>query len=287
MLARFREAQLPGIARLRRLADEGRMPEPRSFPTREGRPGFARALRAAGAPAVIAEYKRASPSRGVINLDLTPADVARMYAENGAGAISVLTEEAHFQGSLQYLSDMAFAGVPLLRKDFLLDPLQVLETAATPASALLLIMRMFEGADDVREMIELAREHSIEAVCEVFDEADLDMARWAGAEIIQVNNRDLDTLATDLAVSRRLCRTRGQGELWISASGLESPQQVAEMGDLGFDAVLVGTFLMSRPDPGAALKELAEVGRSRKAALDAERAARRDVVRSGEGRPER
>lgn len=279
MLARFREAQLPGINRLHKLAGENRLPEPWTFPTREGRPSFSRALRAAGSPAVIAEYKRASPSRGVINLELTPADVARMYAQNGAGAISVLTEEAHFQGSLGFLADMAFAGVPMLRKDFLLDPLQVAETAATPASALLLIMRMFERADEVRGMIELAREHGIEAVCEVFDEADLDMARWAGASIIQVNNRDLDTLQTDLAVSRRLCRTRGQGELWISASGLETPEQVAEMGNLGFDAVLVGTFLMSRPDPGAALKELAEVGRARKAALDAERELRRGSER--------
>jgi indole-3-glycerol phosphate synthase len=279
MLARFREAQLPGIARLRWLEAAGELPAPLSFPGREGRPGFSRALRAAGSPAVIAEYKRASPSRGVINLDLSPADVAKMYAENGAAAFSVLTEEAHFQGSLQYLADMAFVGVPMLRKDFLLDPLQVAETAATPASALLLIMRMFDGADDVREMIERAREHGIEAVCEVFDEADLDMARWAGAEIIQVNNRDLDTLVTDLGVSRRLARTRGAGELWISASGLETPEQVAEMGDLGFDAVLIGTSLMSRPYPGAALKELAAVGLARKAARDAEREARREAER--------
>jgi len=266
MLARFREAQLPGINRLRKLAAAGEMPAPWQFPTREGRPCFSRALRAAGSPAVIAEYKRASPSRGVINLDLTPADVARMYAENGAAAFSVLTEQAHFQGDLRYLEEMAFAGRPMLRKDFLLDPVQVLETAATPASALLLIMRMFDGADDVREMLDLSREHGLEAVCEVFDEADLDMARWAGASIIQVNNRDLDLLTTDLGVSRRLARTRGAGELWISASGLDSPEQVAEMADLGFDAVLIGTSLMSRPDPGAALKELAAVGLARKAA---------------------
>jgi len=281
MLVRFREAQLPGIARLRKLEAAGELPAPWSFPSREGRPGFSRALRAAGAPAVIAEYKRASPSRGVINLDLTPADVAKMYAENGAAAFSVLTEEAHFQGSLQYLANMAFAGVPMLRKDFLLDPLQVAETAATPAAALLLIMRMFDGADDVREMIERAREHGIEAVCEVFDEADLDMARWAGAEIIQVNNRDLDTLVTDLDVSRRLVGTRGAGELWISASGLTTPEQVAEMGNLGFDAVLIGTSLMSRPDPGAALKELAAVGLARKAEREARRIAERNGGREG------
>lgn len=283
MLARFREAQLPGIARLRALAAAGDLPEPLDFPGREGRPAFSRALRAAGSPAVIAEYKRASPSRGVIRLDLSPQDVARMYAQNGAGAISVLTEETHFQGSLDYLAQMAFAGPPLLRKDFLIDPVQVLETAATPASALLLIMRMFDGADQVREMRELAREHGMEAVCEVFDEADLDMARWAGAEIIQVNNRDLDTLETSLDVSRRLVRTRGAGELWISASGLSAPEQVAEMGDLGFDAVLVGTSLMSQEDPGAALRALAQVGRDRKAAREAERQARHEAAERGGG----
>ncbi len=283
MLARFREAQLPGIARLRALAAADKLPEPLSFPDREGRPAFSRALRAAGSPAVIAEYKRASPSRGVIRLDLSPQDVARMYAQNNAGAISVLTEEAHFQGSLDSLARMAFAGLPLLRKDFLIDPVQVLETAATPASALLLIMRMFEGADQVREMRELAREHGMEAVCEVFDEADLDMARWAGAEIIQVNNRDLDTLETSLDVSRRLVRTRGAGELWISASGLSAPEQVAEMGDLGFDAVLVGTSLMSQADPGAALRALAQVGRDRKAAREAERHARHEAAGRGGG----
>lgn len=268
MLARFREAQLPGIARLRKLADAGELPAPYVFPGGE-RPPFSRALRGAGAPAVIAEYKRASPSRGVINLELSPADVARMYADNGAAAFSVLTEETYFQGSLEFLSAMAFADRPMLRKDFLLDPVQVLETAATPASALLLIMRLFPGAAEVRVMLDLCREHGLEAVCEVFDEADLDMARWADAEIIQVNNRDLDTLKTDLAVSRRLARTKGNGELWISASGLETPDQLREMADLGFDAVLIGTSLMSRPDPGAALAELAAVSQARRAAAKA------------------
>ncbi|OIN98412.1 MAG: hypothetical protein AUJ49_13290 [Desulfovibrionaceae bacterium CG1_02_65_16] len=265
MLDRFREAQLPGIARLRKQAGAGTLPAPCVFPGGQ-RPLFSRALRGSGAPAVIAEYKRASPSRGVINLDLTPADVARMYAANGAAAISVLTEQAYFQGSLEFLSAMAFAEKPMLRKDFLIDPVQVLETAATPASALLLIMRMFPGVAEVREMIDLCGEHGLEAVCEVFDEADLDMARWADAAIIQVNNRDLDTLKTDLNVSRRLARTKGDGELWISASGLDSPEQLGEMADLGFDAVLIGTSLMSRPDPGAALAELAAVSGSRKAA---------------------
>ena len=259
MLKRFREAQLAGILRLRRLAEDGQLP----VPWHGARPGFSAALRRAGAPAVIAEYKRASPSRGAINLTLSPADVARMYADGGAAAFSVLTERAHFQGDLRFLDDMAFAGRPMLRKDFLLDPLQVVETAATPASALLLIMRMFDSTAGVREMLQACRDYELEAVCEVFDEADLDMARWAGAEIIQVNNRDLDSLRTNLDVSRRLVAKRGAGELWISASGLETPQQLADMADLGYDAVLIGTSLMSQADPGAALRALTSVAKAR------------------------
>jgi indole-3-glycerol phosphate synthase len=261
MLDRFRAAQAGPIALLRRLDGEGRLPPPWHGP----RPGFAEALRRAGAPAVIAEYKRASPSRGVINLDLTPADAARIYADGGAACFSVLTEGPHFQGDLRFLADMAFAGRPMLRKDFLLDPLQVAETAATPASALLLIMRLFDGAGAVRGMLHACGRFGLEAVCEVFDESDLDLARWAGAEIIQVNNRDLDRLVTDLGTSRRLAPRKQAGELWISASGLDAPEQLEEMAGLGFDAVLIGTSLMSRPDPGAALKRLAAVAQARRA----------------------
>ncbi len=259
MLDRFRAAQMGPIALLRRLAEEGQLPAP----WHGTRPGFSEALRKAGTPAVIAEYKRASPSRGVINLDLTPQDVARMYAEGGAACFSVLTEKAHFQGDLRFLADMAFAGRPLLRKDFLLDPLQVVETASTPASALLLIMRMFDGESAVRKMLDACRQYGLEAVCEVFDEADLVVAREAGAAIIQVNNRDLDRLTTDLGTSRRLAPQKANGELWISASGLDAPEQLDEMADLGFDAVLIGTSLMSQADPGAALKKLTAVSANR------------------------
>jgi len=265
MLDRFRAAQAGSIALLRRQAEEGQLPAPWNFSEINVRPGFSKALRQAGAPAVIAEYKRASPSRGVINLDLTPADVARMYAEGGAAAFSVLTERAHFQGDLRFLTDMAFAGRPMLRKDFLLDPLQVIETAATPASALLLIMRLFDKAEGVREMLDACRLYELEAVCEVFSEADLALARESGAEIIQVNNRDLDTLATDLGTSRRLAGHRQQGELWISASGLDAPKQLEEMADLGFDAVLIGTSLMGQTNPGEALKKLVAVAKTRNA----------------------
>jgi indole-3-glycerol phosphate synthase len=262
MLDRFRAAQAGGIALLRRQAEEGQLPTP----WHGVRPGFSAAIRACGAPAVIAEYKRASPSRGVINLELTPADVARMYADGGAAAFSVLTERQHFQGDLRFLEQMAFAGRPLLRKDFLLDPVQVAETAATPASALLVIARMFDSAAALGRMLEECRGFGLEAVCEVFDEADLDRAREAGAVIIQVNNRDLDRLVTSLDVSRRMARLKREGELWISASGLDAPEQLGEMADLGFDAVLIGTSLMCDENPGAALRKLTAVAGQRRRA---------------------
>ena len=250
MLERFRVAKQPEIEALQMLHATGRMPSPH-----EGaRPSFAGALRARGV-AVIAEYKRASPSRGVINEVYGPEDVAAAYAANGAAAISVLTERDHFQGELAYLDRMQGAGLPLLRKDFILHPLQVRQTAATPASALLLIVRMLETAA-LEEMLGLCAAFGLDAVVEAFDAADVERAQSAGARIIQINNRDLDTLQTDLATAGRLIASKKSNEIWISASGIFRHQELAAMGELGFDAVLVGTSLMSAPHPGRALHAL-------------------------------
>ncbi len=251
MLEKFARAKRREIDDLLALEAAGRMPAPRTAP----RPPFEAALRAAGPGAVIAEYKRASPSKGVINLELGPLDVARAYARGGAAAMSVLTETDHFQGDLAYLDACVPAGLPLLRKDFILHPLQVRMTAATPASAMLLIARMV-SQDALRDLLDLARDLGLETVTEVFDEADLDRARAAGARLIQVNNRDLDTLAVSLDVSRRLAARKLPGETWISASGVTRPEQIDELAALGYDAVLVGTFLMEGADPGAALAGL-------------------------------
>lgn len=251
MLEKFREAKAADIARLIEQEDQGLMPPP--F---EGeRPDFIRALWEAGPGAVIAEYKRASPSRGEINVNLTPEQVAKAYRDAGAAALSVLTEEAHFKGSLGYLERMRCAGLPMLRKDFILHPVQVIETAATPASAFLLIARM-STQDELREMLGLAMAFELAAVVEVFDEADLEKVLPLDPEIIQVNNRDLDTLTTDLAVAERLAKHKQDGQIWIAASGIETPADVARMVDAGYDAVLVGTSLMREADPGAALKKL-------------------------------
>lgn len=263
MLERFSAAQMPFVEGLRMLEREGRFPKPFDG----SRPSLAKALTDGGPGALIAEYKRASPSRGDINLTLEPEDAARAYSDAGAAALSVLTEQTWFKGHIGYLERMACAGLPLLRKDFLIHPLQVRETASTPASALLIIVRML---DDMllRAMLEEAYAAGIEAVLEVFDQADLDRARAAqdvtGARpaIIQVNNRDLDTMRVDPQTSRTLAACKRPGEVWISASGVENPADVAERAALGFDGVLVGTALMDGADQKDALARLA-AGRTR------------------------
>lgn len=253
MLERFRLAKQPEIERLRALEKAGQLPAPFSGP----RPGFVANLKRKAPHAVIAEYKRASPSRGDINLAVLPEDAARDYAAAGAGALSVLTEEQYFKGELGFLSGMAPAanGLPLLRKDFILDRLQVLETASTPASAILLIVRMLDD-NTLGELLRLCLELKLEPVSEIFDPHDLERAKKFAAPIIQVNNRDLDTLREDLETSRQLIKHKAQEEFWISASGISRPGEFREMIALDFDAALVGSALMSGGAPGSALAAL-------------------------------
>ncbi len=158
----------------------------------------------------------------------------------------MLTEESWFKGSLSFLERMSGPGLPLLRKDFIIHPLQVAHTAASPASAVLVIVRMLEDGP-LSEIIGASRKFGLEPVAEVFDGEDLRRAHKAGADIIQVNNRDLDTLRVDLDNSRRLARRKGSGEFWISASGIENSGQLDGLLELGFDAALVGSALMDAP----------------------------------------
>jgi indole-3-glycerol phosphate synthase len=251
MLDKFRQAKQAGIERLMALEDQGLMPAPY-----EGeRPDFIRALWEKAPGAVIAEYKRASPSKGEINMSLTPEEVAAAYRDAGAAALSVLTEETYFKGSLEFLTRMAGAGLPMLRKDFILHPVQVIETAATPASAFLLIARMSEK-EELREMLGLAMAFGLAAVVEAFDEADLEKIADLDPEIVQVNSRDLDKLTTDLAVAERLAKHKQDGQVWIAASGVSTRDDVERMIAAGYDAVLVGTSLMRGGDPGTALRAL-------------------------------
>jgi len=253
MLEKFRAAKASEIERLLAMEKAGTLP----LPLEDERPDFIRALWDNGPGAIIAEYKRASPSKGDIDLAASPEDVAAQYKAAGAAAISVLTEEAYFKGSLSFLTRMQGAGLPLLRKDFILHPLQVVETAATPASALLLIARMV-SEEELEELIALSQVFGLTTVVEVFDEDDLEKAQELSPDIIQVNNRDLDKLTTDLAVSERLIEFKREDQLWISASGIATPQDVQRMVHAGYDALLVGTSLMSG---AASLAELTGKGK--------------------------
>jgi indole-3-glycerol phosphate synthase len=251
VLELFKKAKAAEIIGLEALRAAGRMPAPYAKP----RPPFVASLWSAGKAPVIAEYKRASPSRGELNMRTSPEEAAAAYAAAGTGALSVLTERQYFKGELAFLERMAGRGLPLLRKDFILHPLQVERTAATPASALLLIVRMLDEAG-LRGLLEKSRSFGLEVVVEIFDRTDLAIARRAGAGIIQVNNRDLDRLRVDLGVSERLIREKSGGEFWITASGIESPKQLAHLLAAGFDAALVGSSLMRDCDPGRALRSL-------------------------------
>lgn len=259
MLDVFRAEKEREVALLREREREGSFPAPLTAP----RPSFRAALLAPhpGILPIIAEYKRASPSRGDIRLDLSPEDVARRYAGAGAACISVLTEASRFKGEPGFLARMAPAGPPLLRKDFILHPLQVRATAATPASALLLIVRLTPDARTLRALREEAESFGMDAVVEIFNAEDLALARESGARLIQANARDLDTLHVDREACLSLGAARRDGELWIAASGMSEPAHLQRAAEAGFNAALIGSGLMAEGDPGAALARLTGASR--------------------------
>ncbi|MFW6236592.1 MAG: indole-3-glycerol-phosphate synthase [Desulfovibrionales bacterium] len=252
MLDRFSKAKAEEILRLKDLKHNGTFPAP--WPGK--RPSLEKVLRTQGPGAVIAEYKRASPSHGEINLKLGPREIGQAYKAGGASALSVLTEEKFFKGSVEYLFQLHDLGLTLLRKDFIIHPLQVEQTAATPASALLLIVRMFSDPVRLEELHRLALTFGLEAVFEIFTPEELKIAREAGARIIQVNNRDLSTLKVDLALSEKLIGKKKKHEVWISASGISKPEQVKKLRQLGFEGLLIGASLMGSSDPGKLLGAL-------------------------------
>lgn len=271
-LERFYRAKQAEVQALRRAAEQGKLPAPLAAP----RPDFARALLGGGAGgqappqsgkpplAVIAEYKRASPSRGVICESLTVEEAARQYAGAGAAALSILTEETCFHGHLDFLERAAAPGLcrngplPLLRKDFIFDVLQVRATAATPASALLLIVRLTPDAALLRQLRETAESLGMQAVVEIFDAEELRMARESGARIIQVNARDLQNFTVNRAACLDLPRScpPGPHEIWVAASGINRNEHLREAAEAGYTAALVGSALMENGRPGAALSAL-------------------------------
>lgn len=219
---------------------------------------LASALRGKGVR-IIAEIKKASPSRGVIRPDFNPVDIAYTYAAGKAAAISVLTESRYFQGSLDYLLDInAALGAkrpPLLRKDFIFDPYQVYEARAYGADALLLIVAILT-ATNLQELLSLSRRLGMECLVEVHDKAELEIALQSGAKIIGINNRDLRTFKTDINVTSRLKQLIPADKIVVSESGIQTREDIKLMKRLGVNAVLIGEALMSAPDIKRKIREL-------------------------------
>jgi indole-3-glycerol phosphate synthase len=206
--------------------------------------------------AIIAEIKKASPSKGVLAGHFDPAVIARTYASGGASALSVLTDQEFFKGSLADMETARAAiAAPVLRKDFTIDEFHVIEAAAHGADAILLIAAILE-VSEMRRFRELAAFYRIAALVEVHDEAELDAAIDSGAEIIGVNNRNLHTFEVILETSLRLVPKIPAGVVKVSESGIDSRAAVVKLQNAGFQAFLVGEHLMKAADPAAALRAL-------------------------------
>ncbi len=209
---------------------------------------------------VIAELKKASPSRGVLRADLDPASLAAQFERAGAAALSVLTEEEFFQGSLKNLRDARKAvKIPTLRKDFIFDPWQVWEARATDSDSFLLIVAILSDAL-LRELITLGRELGMEPLVEVHTAEELSRALDASAHILGVNNRDLRTFEVCVDTSLELIERIPEDCIAVSESGLRSHGDLVRLRAAGFDAFLIGEHLMQSPDPAAALVALLNPG---------------------------
>src|SRR5271170_385530 len=220
--------------------------------------GFARALRqkALHGPAVIAELKKASPSRGLIRPDFDVASLAEAVARGGAAALSVLTEEHFFQGSLRNLEVASQScDLPCLRKDFLVDEFQLLEARAHRADAILLIAAALSDLE-LRQLTAQAHALELDVLCEVHTSAELDRVLDLDCDVIGVNNRDLSTFAVKLEVSFDLAARLPAGAVHVSESGIETAEDMSRLRAAGFHAFLIGESLMRRPDPGKALENL-------------------------------
>ena len=222
----------------------------------DGKARFEAALAAPGGPNVIAECKRRSPSRGVLRRDYRPEAIAAAYERNGAAAVSVLTEPTFFDGSLDHLRAVrAAVRLPVLRKDFIVDPYQLLEAAAAGADAVLLIAAALDDAE-FGALHARATALGLGVLVEVHDAGELDRAARAGAAVIGVNNRNLRTLAVDVEASHRLAARMPGGAIGVAESGLRTSADLVRLGAVGYPAFLIGETLMTAADPGDALRDL-------------------------------
>jgi len=239
-----RKSEVP-VAELERMMST--RPDFRPFSEALARPGTS----------VIAEYKRRSPSAGTIREGASVAEVVRAYERGGAAALSILTEEEHFGGSLADLHEAATTSdLPILRKDFTIDPYQVFEAKAAGGDAVLLVVGALRPAE-LATLHGLARDLQVDALVEVHGEAELEVALEVGAEVIGINNRDLEDFSVDLSRTFELLVDVPAGKTVVSESGIATREQVEELEQVGVDAVLVGETLMRAPDPEAAVRDLA------------------------------
>lgn len=229
---------------------------------RMGPPADFGAALSAGGLRLIAEIKKASPSKGLLCPDLQPRALARDYARGGASAISVLTERAFFQGELSFLSearkgleDSGISPVPLLRKDFIFDPYQVYEARANGADAILLIVAILDDGQ-LRRLLGLAWELAMQCLVEVHDRAEVERALAAGSHIVGINNRDLRTFKVDLDTTRELARVIPAGKIIVAESGIHTRDDVNRLAGWGVNAMLVGEALVTAGDATAKIKEL-------------------------------
>jgi indole-3-glycerol phosphate synthase len=221
--------------------------------------GFARALRAkaeAEGLAVIAELKKASPSKGLIRADFDAAVIAPMLEAGGAAVLSVLTDEKFFQGSLENLRRAGAAvGIPCLRKDFMVDEFQVLEARANGADAILLIVAALTDAE-LLLLRDSARSHGLDVLCEVHDREELERALLLDCECVGVNSRDLKTFEVSLERACELAAMLPESAVKVAESGIHSAADMKRLRDAGYEAFLIGESLMRKAEPGVALREL-------------------------------
>ena len=245
--------ELEAKKRLIPLTDMVRSAEAQSPPL-----DFASALRG-NSVRLIAEVKKASPSRGIICSNFNPLEIAGVYAANGAAAISILTEPKYFQGSLDYLRDikkaLAAKPIPLLRKDFITDPYQVFEARANGADSILLIVAILKP-EKLSELLQLSHQIGMMSLVEVHNERELDIAVKSNAKIIGINNRDLNTFKVDLQTTARLRPLIPPDRIVVSESGIKSRQDMQILKEWGINAALIGEALMTAQDIAIKMKEL-------------------------------